>query len=60
MTRITDIRRDIQVESSGWLFKSLHAGAGAFMVAAPLQATHLVRTALQALSSTVCDHNLIP
>jgi len=30
MTRITDMRSDLQAESSEWLFKSPLAGAGAF------------------------------
>jgi len=41
MTRITDMRGDLQTESSGWLFKSPLAVGGDIM-AAPLQTTQLV------------------
>ena len=41
MSRITDMRNDLQSESAGWLFKSLLAGAGAYCVS-PLQAAQLV------------------
>jgi len=41
MTRITNMRSDLQAESFGWLFKSPHAGGGG-IVAAALQAARLV------------------
>ena len=35
MTRITDMRGDLQAESSVWLFKSPVAGSGEHIVSAP-------------------------
>jgi len=43
MTRITDMRSDLQPESSGSMFKSpLAGGGGIYTVAAALQAAQLV------------------
>jgi len=41
MTRVTDMRIDLQLQSSGWLFKSPLPGGG-HIVSAPLQAAQLV------------------
>ena len=35
MTSVTDVRGDLKPESTGWLFKSPLAGAGASLVAPP-------------------------
>jgi len=42
MTRITDMRGDLQAESSGWMFKSPLAGEE-HIVAAALQAAWIAR-----------------
>jgi len=42
MSRIADVRGDLQAESSGWLFVTTCRGRG-HIVAAPVQASQLVR-----------------
>jgi len=43
MTRINDMRGDLQAESSGWLFKSPLAGGGGILWRPPIQAALLVQ-----------------
>jgi len=45
MTRITDMRGDLQAESSGWLFKSTLAKDRGIIVAVPLELVYLSRSA---------------
>jgi len=46
MSRIMDMRGDLQAESSGWLFKSPLAAGGGHIVAAPLQVVQHVKLEL--------------
>ena len=45
MTHVTDMRGDLKLDSSEWLFKSPPAGGEDMLLAAPLQAAQFVKYA---------------